>query len=126
MNDVIKVFLLIISFMLSSVMTEAVAASSTNEIELFSGQAQVLPIAVTRIAVGNGKIISVSIVSQNQLLILAETPGVSTLHLWMKDGSQKEMTVFVLEANMKKFWMTLIACSLMSKMSKQDSRFQDC
>lgn len=102
MNDVIKVILLIISFMLSSVMTEAVAASSTNEIELFSGQAQVLPIAVTRIAVGNGKIISVSIVSQNQLLILAETPGVSTLHLWMKDGSQKEMTVFVLEANMKK------------------------
>ncbi|MFZ6754775.1 type II and III secretion system protein family protein [Undibacterium sp. Dicai25W] len=95
-----KVFLLVISFLFAG--TAFAAAPPSNEIELFNGQAQVFPISVNRIAVGNGKIISVSIVSQNQLLILAETPGVSTLHLWMKDGTEKEMTVFVLEANMKK------------------------
>ena len=100
MNDVTKVILLVISFLFTG--TALAAAPASGDIELFNGQAQVLPISVNRIAVGNGKIISVSIVSQSQLLILAETPGVSTLHLWMKDGTEKEMTVFVLEANMKK------------------------
>lgn len=61
-----------------------------------------LQLAPSRVAVGNGKVISVTTVANNQLLILAETAGVSTLHLWFKDGTQQKMTVVVLEANMKK------------------------
>lgn len=76
-------------------------APNENNLEMFSGEARVLPLAVTRIAIGNGKIISVSIVSNNQLLVLAEGAGTSTLHLWFKDGTQRQMTVVVLEANLK-------------------------
>lgn len=70
-------------------------------LELFSGEARVLPVSVTRIVVGNGKVISVSNIATNQLLILAESAGTSTLQLWLKDGSQQKMTVVVLEANLK-------------------------
>lgn len=71
-------------------------------LELFGGEARVLPLSVTRIVVGNGKVISVSSIAPNQLLILAESAGTSTLQLWMKDGTQQRMTVVVLEANMKR------------------------
>lgn len=70
-------------------------------LELFSGEARVLPVSVNRIVVGNGKVISVSSIASNQLLVLAEGPGTSTLQLWLKDGSQQKMTVVVLEANLK-------------------------
>lgn len=71
-------------------------------LELFSGEARVLPVSVNRIVVGNGKVISVSSIAANQLLILAEGAGTSTLQLWLKDGSQQKMTVVVLEANLKR------------------------
>ncbi len=70
-------------------------------LELFSGEARVMPVSVNRIVVGNGKVISVSSIAANQLLILAEGAGTSTLQLWLKDGSQQKMTVVVLEANLK-------------------------
>jgi pilus assembly protein CpaC len=73
-----------------------------HSLELFGGEARVLPLAVNRIVVGNGKVISVSSIAPNQLLILAESAGTSTLQLWLKDGSQQKMTVVVLEANMKR------------------------
>lgn len=71
-------------------------------LELFGGEAKVLPLSVTRIVVGNGKVISVSSIASNQLLILAESAGTSTLQLWLKDGTQQRMTVVVLEADMKR------------------------
>lgn len=77
----------------------AAPASNSNEIELFSGEARVLPIAATRIAIGNGKIISASSVSNNQLLVLGEAPGTSTMHLWLKNGSERRMTVVVREVD---------------------------
>jgi len=70
-------------------------------LELFSGEARVMPVSVNRIVVGNGKVISVSSIAPNQLLILAEGAGTSTLQLWLKDGTQQKMTVVVLEANLK-------------------------
>ncbi len=77
------------------------AAGGEQTLELFSGEARVLPVSVNRIVVGNGKVISVSSIASNQLLVLAEGAGTSTLQLWLKDGSQQKMTVVVLEANLK-------------------------
>ncbi len=77
------------------------AAGGEQTLELFSGEARVLPVSVNRIVVGNGKVISVSSIAANQLLVLAEGAGTSTLQLWLKDGSQQKMTVVVLEANLK-------------------------
>lgn len=77
----------------------APASAASGDIELFSGEARVLPISAARIAIGNGKVVSASSVANNQLLILAEAPGTSTLHLWLKGGGERTMTVVVREAN---------------------------
>ena len=74
-------------------------AAGANDIELFSGEARVLPIAAARIAIGNGKVVSASSVAANQLLILGEQAGTSTLHLWLKNGSERTMKVIVREAD---------------------------
>ncbi|SHH24837.1 pilus assembly protein CpaC [Massilia sp. CF038] len=79
----------------------AAAPDSSNSIEMFVGEARVLPVSPTRIAIGNGKIISASSVAKNQLLVLAEGGGTTTLHLWLKGGAEKIMTVKVREANLQ-------------------------
>ncbi|WP_211471231.1 type II and III secretion system protein family protein [Collimonas humicola] len=78
------------------------AVNNAAEIEMFSGEAQVLPLEASRIAVGNGAVIAVSTMDNKQILVLANKAGTSTLHLWLKDGTQREMTVYVNEASMKK------------------------
>ena len=73
--------------------------SGRTELELYRGEAKVLPIAATRIAIGNGKVVSASSVSANQLLVLGEQPGTSTLHLWLKNGTERNLTVTVREVD---------------------------
>jgi pilus assembly protein CpaC len=73
-----------------------------ESIELFAGEARVLPLNAARIAIGNGKVISASAIAENQLLILADTPGTTTLRLWLKDGSERELVVRVLAADLKR------------------------
>lgn len=78
----------------------ASAATRGNTFEMFVGETRVLPFAASRIAIGNGKIISVSSVGQGQLLVLAEGAGTSTLHVWLKNGTERVMTVLVREADL--------------------------
>ena len=80
----------------------AKVTTAAEPIEMFAGEARVLPISAARIAIGNGKTISASAVANNQLLILAEEPGSSTLHIWLKDGTQREMIVRVSGADLKR------------------------
>lgn len=100
--NTIKIIFLTALFFIQFTANAKAKDTNENNLELFSGEARVLQLAPTRIAVGNGKVIAVTTVANNQLLILAETAGVSTLHLWFKDGTQQKMTVVVLEADMKK------------------------
>ncbi len=102
MKPVIKVLLLSICLLFCASVRAKAPADASSNLELFIGEARVLPLAAARIAIGNGKVISVSTVANNQLLILAEGAGTSTLHLWFKDGTQQQMTVVVIEANMKR------------------------
>ncbi|AMP00715.1 bacterial type II and III secretion system family protein [Collimonas arenae] len=51
---------------------------------------------------GNGTVIAVSTMDNKQILVLANKAGSSTLHLWLKDGTQRDMTVYVNDASMKK------------------------
>ncbi len=74
-------------------------AANVPDLELYAGEAKVLPLSPTRIAIGNGKIISASSLSAKQLLVLAESPGTTTLHLWLKGGGERIMTVTVRESN---------------------------
>jgi pilus assembly protein CpaC len=80
---------------------EAVKGGIDTEVEMFTGEARVFEYDTTRIAVGNGKIISVSTLTNHQILVLGEDVGTSSLHLWLRDGSEREMTVTVINSNMK-------------------------
>lgn len=99
MKHVIKIFLLTVCLLLSALSQARDAVESS--MEMFSGEARVLQMAATRIAIGNGKVISASTISGNQVLILAEGVGTSTLHVWLKDGKQQKMTVVVQEVSIK-------------------------
>jgi pilus assembly protein CpaC len=80
---------------------EAAKRGNDTDVEMFTGEARVFGYDTARIAVGNGKAISVSTLSNHQILVLAESVGTSSLHLWLRDGGEREMTVTVINSNMK-------------------------
>ena len=60
------------------------------------GELKILnPGDIDRVAVGNANVISTSLLKNGQLLVFGEAPGLTTLHLWLKNGqeSQIEFTV---------------------------------
>ena len=56
---------------------------------------------VSRIAIGNGAIIKATVVDDRQIVLLAESPGETTLHVWLKNGRQftYQLTVEAVRAN---------------------------
>jgi pilus assembly protein CpaC len=80
----------------------AVKGVLPTDLEMFAGEAKVFPIDVSRIAIGNGSVISVTTMDNKQLLVIAEKEGSSTLHLWLKDGSEQVSTFNVIDSSMKK------------------------
>lgn len=72
----------------------AVAQPASNEIFMFVGEVKILPVdRVSRIAVGNGKLFTTSVIGNNEMLVIAEAPGDSSLVIWSGDGSKKAYTV---------------------------------
>ena len=69
-------------------------------LNLYVGQAHVIDEAdVRRIVIGNGKIIQATALDDRQVLVIPEAAGQSTLHLWMKDGPQKQFVINVIAAD---------------------------
>ncbi|MGE0800198.1 MAG: type II and III secretion system protein family protein [Lautropia sp.] len=65
-------------------------------INLAVGQAHILVQRdVRRIAVGNGRVVQVTALDQQQILLLPEAAGQSTLHLWGKRGEQTRYLINV-------------------------------
>ncbi|CAG4898164.1 type II and III secretion system protein family protein [Paraburkholderia gardini] len=62
-------------------------SSNTSVLELFRGEVHVmrLPGTIKRIAIGNGKIVSASVVD-GRLMLLAESAGVTSLVVWNEKG----------------------------------------
>lgn len=59
-------------------------------IGLFAGEAKTLPISgVTRVAVGNGKLLTATVMDNREILLLGEVPGDTTLFIWSGDVVQK-------------------------------------
>jgi len=62
-------------------------SAEITPVTMYVGEVKTLPVVgVTRVAVGNGKLIS-STVLDTEVLLLAEAPGDSSLYLWLKNGS---------------------------------------
>ncbi len=70
----------------------------TENLDLFQGEIKLFrDISVDRVAIGNGKLIKVEILSENQLLVIAEAPGSTSLHLWKTDGTEANFNIRVAE-----------------------------
>ena len=74
----------------------AAAADELVPLQLVVGQIRTIPLPskVLRVAVGNGKIIT-SNVLENEMVVLAETAGNTSLRLWTADGKQLNYAVSV-------------------------------
>lgn len=61
---------------------------------MFVGETKVLEnISVKRIAIGNGALLKTKILSDRQLLLIAEKEGSTTLYLWHPDGRESSMNI---------------------------------
>lgn len=67
-----------------------------SNISMYAGQVKIIPTnTVKRVAVGNGKILSVTLVDNKELLLLAEGSGETNLHLWYKNGEESASRVVI-------------------------------
>jgi pilus assembly protein CpaC len=74
--------------------------TATRALSLYVGEARVLNQSnVKRVAVGNGRTLNTSILDGQQVLVLAEQEGQSTIHIWHRDGSEEDYAVTVVSAD---------------------------
>jgi pilus assembly protein CpaC len=69
----------------------------STEIEMFAGETRVIsePNA-GRLAVGNGSALSAAVLDDKEILLIANETGVSSLHIWTKDGRNRRIKVTVM------------------------------
>ncbi len=73
-------------------------SSAREAVTMFLGEVKVLEIdAIERVAIGNPAVASNSILPQGQLVLLADSVGATTMHLWLKDGQEKDFDIVVNE-----------------------------
>jgi len=81
------------------------ATPLTGSVSLYAGQVKVLPVkAVTKVAVGNPRLLTTTVLPDRQLLLMAETTGDTTVHLWFQDGTQEEFAVHVTEGDVNRVY----------------------
>ncbi len=69
-------------------------AADDEIVELYVGEIKILKVAdIKRIAVGNSKLLSTSLLNNGQLLIIAEGEGDSNVHIWLNSGVERDITV---------------------------------
>ena len=65
------------------------------ELRLFVGDSRVLDARTERVAVGNGKVVSVSPVGGQQLVLIGHAPGSTVVQLWVRGGGLHRIAVHV-------------------------------
>jgi pilus assembly protein CpaC len=70
------------------------AVGFAGEIDMFTGETRVIsePNA-GRLAVGNGKALSAAVLDDKEILLIANEVGVSSLHIWTRDGRNRRLKV---------------------------------
>ncbi len=70
---------------------------------VYPGQVKVIEQSdVERIAIGNGKLVTATVVGNKQIVLLGEAPGVTSLYVWLKNGSQKNYEITITLDNAQK------------------------
>ena len=70
-------------------------------LQMFVGESRILNVNVRRVAVGNGRVLSVSTPTRGEMLLLAEGPGVSSVELWLDGGSRRHIDVTVADSDVQ-------------------------
>lgn len=69
---------------------------AADVIQMYQGEVKILKVGnINRVAVGDAKLISTSLLNNGQLLLISEGEGESTVHIWFNDGTEKNYTVTV-------------------------------
>jgi pilus assembly protein CpaC len=79
----------------------AAQAPLPAKVGMYVGDSRVLQAQVQRIAIGNGKLISVSTLDSGEILLLGEAAGTTTVQLWLKGGTRHKLTVQVSELDLE-------------------------
>jgi pilus assembly protein CpaC len=70
---------------------------AVDQISLFVGEIKIIEVgSIDRVAVGNGALLSTSMLDNGQLLLLAEKEGETTVHIWYTDGAESDLKVQIL------------------------------
>ncbi|MBA2412595.1 MAG: pilus assembly protein N-terminal domain-containing protein, partial [Burkholderiaceae bacterium] len=73
------------------------------ELEMFVGETRVLPSPkVARIAVGNGRVLSASVVDDRDILFFFNDSGSTLIYTWASDGRTRRYNVQVRAADMSR------------------------
>lgn len=77
--------------------TPAAVTGFADEVEMFVGETRVIaePNA-GRLAVGNGKALSAAVMDDREILLIANDVGVSSLHIWTRNGRNRRIKVTIL------------------------------
>jgi pilus assembly protein CpaC len=74
-----------------------------QNIDLFVGEVKILgKVYVDRVAIGKAGVVKVEILSTDELLVIGENSGSTSLRLWNKDGSSSEYNIRVNEEDPEK------------------------
>ncbi len=75
-------------------------AAEDATLELYAGEVKVVPTRpVKRVAVGDGKVLSTTVVDGRELLLLGDSEGETSLRVWFKDGGEEAFRVLVAPKN---------------------------
>ncbi len=73
-----------------------VPAWAREQISMFQGEVSVLDIGkVERVAIGNPHVASNTILTNGQLILLADKVGATTVHIWLANGSEQDFDIMV-------------------------------
>lgn len=103
MTFVIKKSLILLVLTISTVAlgeepAPAVTQQTTQNLDLFQGEIKLFrDLSVDRVAIGNGKLLKVEILSDNQMILIAESAGSTSLHLWKTDGTEENFNIRIAE-----------------------------
>ncbi|MEM6998599.1 MAG: pilus assembly protein N-terminal domain-containing protein [Pseudomonadota bacterium] len=90
-------------FLCLSLVLCSLSSIASERIFVFNGEIKILEVgAIDRVAVGNSKLISTSMLDNGQLLLLAEGVGETTVHIWYEDGSESNLEISIIPNDAKR------------------------
>ena len=81
-----------------TIFTISLLAHADDNLTIFVGEIKIIEVGeIERVAVGNSGILSTSMLDNGQLLLLAQSAGDTSVHIWYKDLTESELKISIVE-----------------------------